>query len=354
VSHQVKTVRFDNQEFHLGIDTHKSNWKVTIRSNGLHLKTFSMNPSPDELSIYMNRNYPGGIYRSVYEAGFCGYWIHRELTRLGFKNIVTNAADVPTSHKEKDRKSDVIDSGKLSREHEKHSLAGIYVPSPSQESLRSLSRLWQQTTKRSTQVKTRIKGFLNFTGVKIPDDGDVPRWPKNYLRMLAGLSFAEQDNKFILEKHLEDLEDNRRKRLTLLRRIREISKENATIKHLRTIPGIGPIVGFILYAELQDIRRFKRLDDLLSYIGLVPSTSSSGRNETIKGMTRRQNRHLRYILIESAWVAVRKDPALTACYNDLSKRMLKQRVIIRIAKKLTNRIRYVWLHQKPYIPAIVE
>ncbi|MDD5672640.1 MAG: IS110 family transposase [Chitinivibrionales bacterium] len=354
MSHQSKTVRFDKQEFHLGIDTHKSNWKVTIRTNDLHLKTFSMNPSPKELSTYMNRNYPGGIYYSVYEAGFCGYWIHRELTSLGFKNIVTNPADVPTSNKEKDRKSDVIDSGKLSREHEKHSLTGIYVPTPSQESLRSLSRLWQQNTKKSIQVKCRIKGFLSFTGVKIPGNIDGAHWPKNYLRMLARLSFTEQDNKFILEKHLEDLEDNRRRRLLLIRRIREISKENTTITFLRTVPGIGLIVGFILYAELLDIRRFKGLDDLLSYIGLVPSASSSGGKETIRGMTQRQNRHLRYILIESAWVAVRKDPALTACYNDLSKRMLKQRVIIRIAKKLTNRIRYVWLHQKPYVPAVVE
>jgi hypothetical protein len=57
--------------------------------------------------------------------------------------------------------------------------------------------------------------------------------------------------------------------------------------------------------------------------------------------------------IESAWVAVRKDPALTLKYSELIRRMSKQEAIIRIAKKLLNRIRFVWKNNTCYSFALV-
>lgn len=347
-------VSFRNQVFSVGIDTHKKSWNITIRCNFLQLKRFSMNPSPKELSVYMHRNYPGGTYRSVYEAGFCGYWIHRELAQLGFSNIICNAADVPTSNKEKDRKSDPIDSAKLSRELENSSLSGIYVITPQQESLRSLSRLVRQYSQRSTQIKNRIKSLLNFVGCSMPEGYETAHWSMNYIKILKNLTFKEDINRLVLDDHLDELEHNRAKKLLLLRKVRKICRETPTIKLLRTIPGVGLITSFILYVEIVDMKRFNGLDELCAFIGLVPSTSSSGAKEHTNGITKRHNRFLRNILIESAWVAARMDPAMTAAFNNLTRRLSRQRAIVRIAKKLTNRIRWVWLHQKTYITAVVE
>ena len=119
---QIKQPDFTGQDFYIGIDVHKKQWTISIRWDGMELKRFSMNPEPEELHNYMSRNYPGGIYHSVYEAGFCGYWIHRRLIELGFKNKVVNAADIPTTQKEKDQKRDKLDAGKQSRELENGSL----------------------------------------------------------------------------------------------------------------------------------------------------------------------------------------------------------------------------------------
>ena len=73
------TVSFKNQLFYIGMDVHKRSWTVTIRTNGMVLQTYSMNPDPAELARHVNRNYPGGIYKSAYEAGFCGFWIHNPI-----------------------------------------------------------------------------------------------------------------------------------------------------------------------------------------------------------------------------------------------------------------------------------
>ena len=104
-----QSIDYTKQDFFLGIDVHKKSWKVTVRTNGMELKTLSMDPSPDQLYRYMHKRYPGGNYHSVYEAGFCGYWIDRELKRLGFNNIVINPADVPSTQKEKSTKTDKVD-----------------------------------------------------------------------------------------------------------------------------------------------------------------------------------------------------------------------------------------------------
>ena len=182
-----------------------------------------MDPVPADLYKHMKNTYPDGIYQSVYEAGFCGYWIHRELAALGFKNIITNAADVPTSHKEKDRKDDYIDSNKLSRELENNSLKGIYIPTPTQESLRSLSRFLKQYSKRNAQVKIRIKSFLAFVGINMPETLVTSDWSKNYLSWLSKLKFTEEANRFVLDGHIEELEHIRQKRLKLLKQIRIIA-----------------------------------------------------------------------------------------------------------------------------------
>jgi transposase len=351
---QTKTARFDGETFNIGIDVHKRNWRVTIRNNTLWLKTFSMNPSPVELRDHMRRHYPGGVYRTVYEAGFCGYWIHREMNGLGFQNIIVNPADVPSTNKEKDRKDDPIDSNKLSRELASHSLNGIYVPNEQQEAMRSISRLYRQYSERTIQIKNRIKGFLAFIGQPIPVEFEDSRWSHRFIHMLKTVPLKNEDNRMVLNEHISELEHVRTRQLEVLRKIRTLSKGVPTIALLRTIPGIGTITSFVLFTELVDIRRFHKLDHLCSFIGLVPSTARSDTTEHVRGITPRHNKFLRHLLIEAAWVAVRKDPAMTAAYNELTKKLTKQRAIIRIAKKVTNRIRYVWLHQKQYVPATVE
>ena len=103
-----------------------------------------------------------------------------------------------------------------------------------------------------------------------------------------------------------------------------------------------------------DIHRFHTLDHVASYVGLVPGEHSTGEEQTITGISRRRNPQLRALLIECAWVAVRTDPALLMAFSKLSTWMPKNKAIIRIARKLLNRIRFVLNNQKPYQPCIVQ
>ena len=114
--------------------------------------------------------YPGAEYHSVYEAGFCGFWIHERLTALGIDNIVVNPADVPTKSSEKLRKSDAVDSGKLARSLRANELKGIYTPDSVSLEMRSLIRLKNSITKDTTRQKNRIKSQLRCLGIGIPQE----------------------------------------------------------------------------------------------------------------------------------------------------------------------------------------
>lgn len=67
--------------------------------------------------------------------------------------------------------------------------------------------------------------------------------------------------------------------------------------------------------------------------------------------------HLKYVrntLIESARTAMRNDPALMMCYGKYVKRMDKKKAIIKIARKLLNRIACVWRTKQPYVKTVVS
>lgn len=351
---KTKTLNFEGQDFFIGIDVHSKSWKVTIRGNHMELRTFSMGPSPQGLYKHMKKNYVNGNYFSVYESGFCGFWIDRQLRRLGIKNRVVNPADVPTTKKEKDKKSDPIDSRKLARELENQSLSGIYIPTEKQQALRSVSRLYTQTVGDRTRLKLRIKSYLHFNGVEMPRKDEIGHWSGQFINWLKNITFPQEESGYHLKQLLLALEQKRQQSLQVLKHIRQISKNIPVIGYLNSVCGIGHITAFTLYAEVMDIKRFKNNDKLASYVGLVPSVSASGEKEIVKGLTMRRNPYLRKRIIESAWVAVRIDPAMTLTFGQLIKRMPKQKAIIRIARKLLGRIRYVWSNEKTYVKGVVQ
>ena len=82
-------------------------------TEGLTIKTFSQNPNPKQLYQSLMRNFPNATYYSAYEAGFCGCWIHNQLSDFGIHSIVVNPSDIPITDKGKVNKTDKIDSRKI-------------------------------------------------------------------------------------------------------------------------------------------------------------------------------------------------------------------------------------------------
>lgn len=351
-------LNFHGQQLFIGIDVHLKSWVITILFQGLKLKKYVMNPDVDELVRHLRNNYPGADYRCVYEAGFSGYWLARKLSAAGIDVTLVNPADVPTKNKEKTRKTDSIDSYKLARELNNNTLEGIYIPTEKQEAIRSLCRVRYQLTKDQAKIKNRIKSFMYFLGIKLPGNAEMHHWSNRFITYLTNLEIKEAPAKIALNKYLDTLRLLRGEFAQTMKQLKKIINEDEKsrniVKRLMTVPGIGPITAITLYTELMDINRFDRLDKLSAYVGFSPSTDSSGEKERVLGISKRHNRLLRSMMIEAAWTAVRRDPALTAKYGELLSRMEPQECIIRIAKKLLNRVMYVWKKDRDYVMSVVS
>ncbi len=346
---------FEGQDFWIGLDVHHRDWKVTIRTMGMELKRMAIPPEPTVLAAYLRRHYPGGRYHAAYEAGFSGFWAQRQLTQLGVDARVTHAADIPTSDKERRQKNDVRDGRKVARGLENGELHAIYVPDPNIEQLRSLCRLRERCSSHLTRLKNRIKGHLKYYGIRVEEDSAYRHWSGAFLGKLEALAASPGPGAECLRFNLEAIREESRRLAAILHRLRIHCRDGEAariIQLLRTIPGIGPKAAFTLYTELQDINRFPNLDRLNAFIGLIPSTDSTGPDETTTGITPRRHRLLRTVLIETSWMAIRHDPTLLAHFSHLARRMKKQAAIVRIAKNLVARVAYVWRKGVPYQPIL--
>jgi transposase len=351
---------FTGQSIYAGIDVHKKSWNVTIMGEHYEHKSFSQNPEPGILVSYLRKNFPGADYHAVYEAGFSGFNACRELKEMGVNCQVIHAADVPTSIKEKLQKTDKADSRKLARGLRGDELTPIDIPALELEVDRAIVRQRFRVMKDLTRVKNRVKSLLFQFGIDIPEGFSNPQtqhWSKVYINWLNEITFAHEGFKNTMDSHLRTGGMLRKELLLLNRQVRGLSQKPVYKKNfelLTSIPGIGLLTAMTFLVQIGNINRFARLDDLCSYVGLIPRMYGSGEKMQTGKIIKRGRKELKIMLIEAAWDAQRMDPALMASFNELIKKMPKNKAIIRIARKLLSRMRYVLQNQEYYVTCVTR
>jgi len=351
---------FEGQSIFVGIDVHRKDFKLTVMVEDMFYKTFTSPPKAEAVVSFLRNNFPGANYYTAYEAGFSGFGLHWSLLENGVNSIVVNPSDIPTTDKDRQQKEDKRDSRKIADSLRCKQLKPIYVPDKRILHDRTLLRTRDKVVRDNSRCMNRIKSMLYFHGIGYPPrfSSATTHRSKAFLNWLETLEFDYPTGRMALQVLLEQLRNQRGLLLKINRQIRELSstadyKTNYDL--LITVPGVGPITVMRLLTELGTIYRFRTFNHLCSYVGLVPSTASSGDNWKDKGITQRRNVLLRTALIESAWVAIRNDPAMLAFYRShCNSKEDSNPAIVRVAKKLLNRIRHVWLTQEPYEKGIIK
>jgi transposase len=339
------------------MDIHKASWNLGIHLNDIFIKNVHQKPNPTIMYNYLKENYPGAIYKAAYEAGKFGFWIQRQLNQLGIECLVVNPADIPKSQKDSLQKTDARDARNISLRLQAGVLRGIHIPDEQQEADRIFFRHRKRIWKDLTRCKNRIKGLLAFSGIDIPEQYDNASWSHNFINWLKALDCKQASRRRALDYQIKQMEFLRKELLGISNEIRKMMREQRyKINYylLRTIPGIGPLTAASILVEIGDVQRFETFYQLNSFVGLLPMEHSSGASENKLSLTVRKHRQLRSDLVESAWTAKRTDPAMALYFNNQIKKKDSKVVIIKIARKLLNRIRYVLLNQKPYVYGVVQ
>ena len=338
---------FEKLLLFVGIDVHKSKWVVTVRTYDLELKTFSMKPSAEELEKFLIKNYPGADYRIVYECCFSGFWIYDYFTEKGYKIIVT-----PTNRIYKDGstiKTDKIDSRKLAFQLSRGLLREVMVPGKKIREYKYVFRIYDKQKMRQGQILRQVKAFLEQKNHPIKWE----RWNKALIEKLKELRFEDKlfDLKFgNLLKEYEYTVSQIKDSEEIIGKIKQEKELGERIARIEKINGIGIISAVRMCLYLFDRKdRFESSEKLNHYLGLTPSERSSGDkiNRGRSGMC--GNRQLRSIIIQLAWMTVRKDGALLDKFERVYKKSgSKQKAIVAVARKLMTKIFAVIQKEEEY------
>ena len=269
--------------------------------------------------------------------------------------MVIHAADVPTTQYEEVMKTDRVDAAKLARSLKAGQLRGNYVLEKQYIDDRSVVRIRRTIQKQLNGYKSRVKHMLHCHGVEYPErfSKKQAHWSRAFITWLMKDVRLMSDTRTSLDLLIKQVEVIRSTLLEATRQLRELSQtERYKRRHdlLRTIPGIGPITTMCILTEVCDVRRFHNENEFAAYLGLIPTSHSSGEKTVHGEKTFRGNMQLGPMIVEAAWVAIVRDAGLGIQYLQYKKRMEPQKAIVRIARKLSNIIFSVLKNEKEYVP----
>jgi transposase len=242
-----------------------------------------------------------GKYRvfSCYEAGPTGYWLHRELEKLG----VTNYVICPTrlDSRGKGVNTDKTDATELLVRLDRY-VAGnkkafsvVAVPTPQQEHKRALSRQRDQLRRKRLSFAAQGRMLLLSQGYRYSNNW----WKENCWKKLQETVPAWL---------VEQLEIFRRIIQYVEKEVNVLAKRLASEAPSSLPKGMGGLTHEILEREIRDWTRFKNRRQLGSYSGLTGGVSGSGERSIDLSITKAGNRRLNCCLVECAWRMVSKQP----------------------------------------------
>jgi len=122
-------------------------------------------------------------------------------------------------------------------------------------------------------------------------------------------------------------------------------------QHLTSIPGIGPVTGAAIVAEIGDVSRFDSVEKLVAYAGIDPSVYQTGQFRASEAhMSKRGSPYLRHALWLAASVAIKHDPQLQAYYQRKRQEGKHYGTALgAVCRKLLARVYIVLKEQRPYV-----
>lgn len=337
-----------------GLDVDKRSIAVTFMDHGDLMKSFTLPYDPAQLITYTRKHFPTQRVAFVYEAGPTGYGLYDRLTQAGYPCVVAAPSMIPVQPGSR-VKTNRLDSKKLARSLRGGEIEGIRIPQGVYRELRHLTQLRQVAVHQLKRDKCRIKALLLLEGIAFPDAPPGSQWSQRVLVELTKLPCTPAV-RFKLDRLLESLAFHRQQALKTHQQIRRLCEEDGDIadsmRYLMSLPGIGWIIASYALARIGDWRQLHHAQEIGAFFGLVPTEHSTGERIEKGSITRAGDPVLRSMLIEGAWMAVRKDEELAAFYHRIYHRHPKDRAarkaIVAVARKLTLRMYCVLKERRCY------
>ncbi len=238
--------------------------------------------------------------RVAYEAGPTGYGLARELVKRRVECVVAAPSKIPRGAGDR-VKTDRRDAEHLVRLLLAGKLHPVRVPGPEEEALRDLVRAREAVRVDLMRARHRLSKLLLRHGIRF-EDGHA--WTERHRQWLATVDLrwpAAQatllDNRGAIDALCHRRDGLERQIVAML----PSSPWRMQVGRLRCLRGVDTLTAVGLCAEIGDFERFARAEQLMSYIGLVPSESTTGQQRRLGSITKTGSGHARRLLVEAAW-----------------------------------------------------
>ena len=234
----------------------------------------------------------------AYEAGPCGYTLHRDLTGQGFDCHVVAPSLIPKKPGDK-VKTDRRDAVELARLLRSGDLTRVYVPTVEDEAIRDLCRA-------RDAARLTLKNAAAPEALPAPPRVALCR-PRRRNAPIAAASRSRLSHAcaaIVFRKRLGAVDEQVDRLARLEAELREIGatwRLNPVVQALQALRGVQWLVAITVVAELGDLTRFDSPRQLAAFVGLIPSEYSSGASRRQGGITKAGNGRARRALIEAAW-----------------------------------------------------
>jgi transposase len=288
---------------YVGLDVHKETIAVSVaEADGGEVRFLGevANTADSVVKLIKRLRKEGAKLSFCYEAGPCGYGLHRQLLDLGQDCQVVAPSLIPK--KPGDRvKTDRRDSLNLARLHRAGELTAVWVPDGAQEALRDLTRAREDMKHLQRQTKQRLLGFLLRHGKRFEGKDN---WTQAHFRWFEEVKFEQPVQQIVFQEYVDSVQAITRRIAALDEQMESAARDSVfwpVIEGLMALRGVGLITATTIVAEIGDLRRFANAPQLMAYLGVVPSEHSSGESKVHGSITKTGNGHVRRVLVEAAW-----------------------------------------------------
>lgn len=291
-------------ELFVGLDTSKLKISVAVADGDRHGEVRfygDISSEPASVASMVSKLARGGAkLRFCYEAGPTGYDLYRQITSLGHECDVVAPSLVPK--RPGDRvKTNRRDAVSLARLHRAGELTRVWVPDVTHEALRDLVRAREGAMVAVKKARQQLQSFLLRHG-RIYRGGSP--WSRAHTRWLAAQRFEHPVHHIVLAEYVQAIEEATVRCDRLGKQVAEAAASWSmapVVEAYQAMRGVSFLAAVTFVVEVGDIRRFDTAPQLMAYLGLIPSESSTGDRVKRGGITKAGNKRARRVLIEGAW-----------------------------------------------------
>ena len=236
----------------------------------------------------------------VYEAGPCGDWLYRNLTKKGYDCWVVAPSLIPKTPGDR-VKTDRRDAVQLARLARSGDLTVVYVPQVADAAMRDLARAREDTLGDLKSAKFRLKAFLLRHAIRYTGRAT---WGPAPLRWLAEVVCPTPTQHIVFQAYVRAINEHTAR----LQRLDQALQAQVTswrlpsvVEALQALRGVQFITAVTMVAEMGDLPRFESPSELMQFLGLLPSEYTSAERRRQGAMTNAGNTHARRALVEGAW-----------------------------------------------------